>query len=261
MKDFDGVRIESEVQSCTTHAWADIRWFEHIVLHGRSGRVSLSNSRMSHNSHLAVRPSWSNPQESSRSLGFLWLSSWRKMTSYTLSYSCLVIKTKGSCSNKVSADIISLAFMSWLVMVCLDREPHPLPRAKAMTCFSDHVYYSVPVLHSLFFLHRDSVRTACGRLYKYTLLPRYVEIGREESSLVLWSSTWAFFFDTAFWPFTACGQGFRQGSLRTLLDWSASWAKIIGQLIMHARHRGADFYSLRFSLLLTDLLPFESFVW
>lgn len=99
---------------------------------------------------------------------------------------------------------------------CLDREPHPLPRAKAMTCFSDHVYYSVPALHSLFFLHRDSVRTACARSYKYTLLPPHRDGPRGifPSSLIVYVGS---FFDTAFWPFSACGQGFRQGSLRTLL--------------------------------------------
>lgn len=72
-------------------------------------------------------------------------------------------------------------------------------------------------------------------------------------------------FDTAFWLFTTCGQGFRQGTLRTLLPLISVFhgprIKIIGQLIiMHRRHRGAGFYSLRFSLLLTDLPLFENFM-
>lgn len=121
--------------------------------------------------------------------------------------------------------------------------------------------------HSLFSLHRDSVWTVCGRLcahsYKHIHNTQSChDIRREEYSLALQSRP---LFDTAFWLFTTCGQGFRQGTLRTLLPLISVFhgprIKIIGQLIiMHRRHRGAGFYSLRFSLLLTDLPLFENFM-
>lgn len=65
-------------------------------------------------------------------------------------------------------------------------------------------------------------------------------------------------FDTAIWPFTASGQGFRQGSLRTLLPLIYFMDQDHRPINNAGRHRGAGFYvSLRFSLLLTDLLSFE----
>lgn len=53
-------------------------------------------------------------------------------------------------------------------------------------------------------------RTSTHCCHHIEMAPR----GIFPSSLIVYVGS---LFDTAFWPFTACGQGFRQGSLRTLL--------------------------------------------
>lgn len=103
------------------------------ILHGRSGRVSLSNSRMSYNSQLSCLPVQPLMIKSSWIFSFSGVSVTQLSETndkvYIFSKFRLVIKTNGSCSNKVSADSTALS------SVCLDLEPHPQPHAKAMSCF------------------------------------------------------------------------------------------------------------------------------
>lgn len=100
------------------------------ILHGRSGRVSLSNSRMSYNSQLSCLAIQPLMIKSSWIFSFSGVSVTQLSETndkvFIFSKFCLVIKTS---SSKVSADSTALS------SVCLDLEPHPQPHAKAMSCF------------------------------------------------------------------------------------------------------------------------------
>lgn len=130
-------------------------------------------------------------------------------------------------------------------------EPHPrsVQHAKA-TCLA------FPII--LFFsLHRDSVWTACRRLertYKVCTQSRH-DIRREEYSLAFLTVyiSYRAFSSTPLFGRTTWGQVFRQRKFTYFTSnliavfHGPTIIKIIGQLIMHRRRRGAGFfYSLRF---------------
>lgn len=152
------------------------------------------------------------------------------------------------------------------------REPHPRNRvtdyghkANAMSCF-------FPIIIILCFLYTAILYglhvVDCMHAHYQKYIHRAAschDIRRKEYSLAFWPSTdRASLFRHRFLAVYYLWSSFptRKFTYVTLIIDLSSYfihgprIKIIGQLITHRRHRGAGFYSLRFSLLLTDL-PFH----